>query len=46
MEKILEERIPTIRAKKQNILSVLGKLKFNPPSQRMIDEVAKNLNNL
>ena len=41
-----QERIPNIRAKKQNILSVLIKLKSNPPSQRMIGEVARNLNNL
>ena len=41
-----QERIPNIRAKKQNILSVLSKLKSNPPSQRMIGEVARNLNNL
>ena len=45
-EEILEERIPKIRAKKQDILSVISKLKSNPPSQRMIDEVARNLNNL
>ena len=45
-EEILQERIPNIRAKKQNILSVLTQLKSNPPSQRMIDDVARNLNNL
>ena len=45
-EEILQERIPKIRAKKQTILSVLGQLKANPTSQRMIDDVARNLNNL
>ena len=45
-EEILQERIPNIRAKKQEILSVLSKLKSNPPSQRMIEEVTRNLNNL
>ena len=45
-EEILEERIPNIRAKKQNVLSVLSKLKFNPPSQGIIVDVARNLNNL
>ena len=43
---ILQERIPNIRAKKQDILSVLSKLKSNPPSQRMVDDAARNLNNL
>ena len=45
-EEILQERIPKIRGKKQAILSVLSKLKSNPPSQRMIDDAARNLNNL
>ena len=45
-EEILEERIPKIRGKKQEILSVLSKLKSNPTSQRMIEDVARNLNNL
>ena len=33
-------------SEQRNILSVLTKLKSNPPSQRMIGEVARNLNNL
>ena len=45
-EENLQERIPNIRAKKREILSVLSKLKFNAPSQRMIEEVTRNLNNL
>ena len=45
-EEILQERIPKIRAKKQKILSVLSKLKSNPPSHRMIDDAARSLNNL
>ena len=45
-EEIVQERIPKVRAKKQEILSAISKLKSNPPPKGMIDDVAGTLNNL
>ena len=45
-EEILQERIPNIRAKKQDVISILSSLKFNPPSQGNIVDTARKLNSL
>ena len=45
-EELLEERIPNMRAKRQEVISCLKKLKFNPSTYVNIEEVARNLNNL
>ena len=45
-EEIDQERIPKVEAKKQEILSALSKLQFNPSSHWNIVDVARELNNL
>ena len=45
-EEILEEKIPKVRSKKSDILSILSKLKFNPMSYSNITEVSGELNDL
>ena len=45
-EEILEEKIPKVRSKKSDILSILSKLKFNPMSYSNITEVSGDLNDL
>ena len=45
-EEIVQERIPKVEAKKQEILSALSKLQFNPSSHWNIVDVARELNNL
>ena len=42
----MQERIPNIRAKKQDVISILSSLKFNPPSQGNIVDTARKLNSL
>ena len=45
-EEILEEKIPKVRSKKSEVLSILSKLKFNPMSYSNITEVSGELNDL
>ena len=45
-EEILEEKIPKVRSKKSEVLSILSRLKFNPMSYSNITEVSGDLNDL
>ena len=45
-DEIVKERIPKIEAKKQEILSALSRMQFNPLSHRNIVDVARKLNDL